>query len=86
MRSIIYSLYMRLRLCIILVVFHMGLNVNVMTITLQFSRDHPYPWKNRDIYLYKVQKNVENEDNYQIHVCIQLLHYQKCWLYTVEAV
>ena len=34
MRSIIYSLYMRLRLCIILVVFHTGLKVNVMRITL----------------------------------------------------
>ena len=34
MRSIIYSLYMRLRLCIILVVFCTGLKVNVMHITL----------------------------------------------------
>ena len=34
MRSIIYSLYMRLRLCIILVVFHTGLKVNIMRITL----------------------------------------------------
>ena len=34
MRSIIYSLYMRLQLCIILVVFCTGLKVNVMRITL----------------------------------------------------
>ena len=34
MCSIIYSLYMRLRLCIILVVFRTGLKVNVMPITL----------------------------------------------------
>ena len=35
MHSIIYSLYMWLRLCIILVVFRTGLKVNVMRITLQ---------------------------------------------------
>ena len=34
MCSIIYSLYMRLLLCIILAVFCMGLKVNVMRITL----------------------------------------------------
>ena len=38
MRSIIYSLYMWLRLCIILVVFRTGLKVNVMRITLQFVK------------------------------------------------
>ena len=35
MRSIIYSLYMWLWLCIILVVFRTGLKVNVMCIILQ---------------------------------------------------
>ena len=34
MHSIIYSLYMWLRLCIILVVFCTGLKVNIMRITL----------------------------------------------------
>ena len=38
MHSIIYSLYMRLPLCIVLVVFCTGLKVNVMHITLQ--EDH----------------------------------------------
>ena len=38
MHSIIYSLYMRLRLCIILVIFRTGLKVNVMRITLQDNK------------------------------------------------
>ena len=37
MRSIIYSLYMQLPLCIVLVVFCIGLKVNVMRITLHYD-------------------------------------------------
>ena len=60
MRSIIYSLYMQLRLCIILVVFRTGLKVNVMRITLQEGAEQQratpkdlqgedWPWKIKTI-------------------------------------
>ena len=44
MHSIIYSLYMQLRLCIILVVFRTGLKVNVMHITLHYEY-HSLIWR-----------------------------------------